>query len=69
LKFEVFYEALQDLRALKALESYIGKDEVLKLLEDGLDEPITFKQYPIEAQWLLEKREKINSKIKELSKA
>ena len=68
LKFEVFYEALQDLRALKLLESYIGKDEVLKLLEEGLDKPIAFSQYPTDAKWLLLKREEINKKLAELSK-
>jgi len=68
LKFEVFFDALQDLRALKLLESYIGKEEVLKLLEESLENPITFRQYPKEAQWLLEKREEINKMIKDLKR-
>jgi len=33
-----------------------------------LDNPITFKHYPKEAQWLLEKREEINKMIKDLSR-
>lgn len=65
IRFEVFYEALQDLRALKLLESLVGREEVIKLLEDGLDEPITFYQYPIDSQWLLMKREQINMNIKD----
>src|SRR5699024_147979 len=67
LRLEVFHEAFQDLRALKLLESYIGKEEVLSLLEEGLDQPITFKEYPHDEEWLLEKRREINEKIKELT--
>jgi len=63
LKFEVFYEALQDLRALQLLEELIGHNEVIKLLEEGLDEPITFSRYPTDTEWLLLKREQINRKI------
>lgn len=64
LRLEVFYEALQDLRALKLLESYIGKEEVVSILEEGLEHPITFKEYPCDDQWLLKKREQINENIK-----
>jgi hypothetical protein len=65
LRLEVFHEALQDLRALELLESKIGRDRVLALLEEGLDKPITFSEYPADAAWLLEKRELINRKIAE----
>lgn len=67
LRLEVFYEALQDLRALKLLESYIGKEEVVKMLEDGLDQPITFKEYPSDDQWLLNIRKQVNDRIKEVN--
>jgi len=63
LRLEVFYEAIQDLRALKLLESLIGRDEVLNMLEEGLDKPITFSQYPTDPVWLLAKREQINEEI------
>jgi hypothetical protein len=65
LRLEVFYESLQDLRALELLESKMGRDRVLALLEDGLDKPITFSEYPTDPAWLLEKRELINRKIAE----
>jgi hypothetical protein len=65
LRLEVFYEALQDLRALKLLEELIGREETLKLLEEDPDNPITFKQYPTDSSWLLSKREQINRKIQE----
>jgi hypothetical protein len=60
LRLQVFYEALQDLRALKLLESHIGREKVIELLEEDLDKPITFSEYPTDAEWLLKKREKIN---------
>ncbi|GAA4858848.1 DUF4091 domain-containing protein [Paenibacillus vulneris] len=65
IRMEVFYEALQDLRALQLLESYIGKDRVVALLEEGLEQPITFSEYPRSMEWLLDKREQINQAIKQ----
>ncbi|HHV59162.1 MAG TPA: DUF4091 domain-containing protein [Clostridiaceae bacterium] len=65
LRMEVFFEALQDMRALSLLEQFAGKAEVVKMLEEGLDSPITFKRYPKDADWLINKREEINSKISE----
>lgn len=63
IRLKVFYEALQDLRSLKLLESLIGRDEILELLEAELEEPISFSQYPQDLEWLLQKREQINSEI------
>lgn len=42
-----------------------GREYVLDALEEGLERPISFRSYPIEASWLLSKREWINKKIKE----
>ncbi|TBL78503.1 DUF4091 domain-containing protein [Paenibacillus thalictri] len=63
LRMEVFYEALQDLRALRLLESFIGREEVMALLEGDLQTPITFSEYPRSEAWLLAKREQINRLI------
>lgn len=64
IRHEVFREALQDLRALHLLESLIGKEETLKILEKDLQSPITFSEYPRELKWSLTIREKINQLIK-----
>lgn len=64
LRLNVFYDGLQDMRALQLLEEKIGKDAVVKLMENGTDEPITFSEYPHNASWLLENREMINQEIK-----
>ncbi|MEK3883292.1 DUF4091 domain-containing protein [Paenibacillus sp. PL2-23] len=67
LRMKVVYEAKQDLRALQLLEGYMGRDKVIELLEEGLEEPITFKQYPRSEEWLLGKRAEINNRIGELA--
>jgi hypothetical protein len=67
IRLEVLYEALQDLRALQLLESFVGREQVIVFLEEGLDHEITFEHYPQEQEWYLQKREQINSKIKEMT--
>lgn len=63
IRLLVFHEALQDLRAMQYLETLKGKEFVIQLIEEGLSEEITFKQYPKETQYLLKLREKINKGI------
>ena len=67
LRFKVFREAIQDLRALQLLESLCGREKALEILEDGT-EGITFSEYPRDDGWLLSKREQINTAIKEALK-
>ena len=64
LRLEVFREALQDLRALQLAQELCGREAVMAVLEEGIP-PITFKQYPHNAQWLLGVREKINTLIQD----
>lgn len=65
LRWEVFYEGLQDMRALQLLEQLIGREKALEVLEQDLAEPITFKQYPRSIDWLLQVRHRINAAIAE----
>lgn len=64
LRLLVFHEALQDMRALQLLEQRFGRDAVLEMLEEGLEEPISLGSYPRNAEWILNARERINQKIK-----
>lgn len=64
LRLKVFYDAFQDLRALEKLESYMGREQVMQWIEEGLEEEITFKEYPRSDEWLLTKREELNNKLK-----
>lgn len=64
IRLEVFYEGLQDLRALELLEQKIGKQQTLEIMEKGLTEPLTFSVYPRgSGEWLLAARERINQAL------
>lgn len=67
IRYEVFSEALFDLRALLLLEKYKGRSFVIDLIHEGIEERITFKKYPKEAEYLLNLRKKINREIKNVS--
>lgn len=67
LRLKVFYEALQDMRALQLLEQHIGRDATEALLEEGLEQPLSFTTYPREDAWLLTLREKVNARIQQHS--
>lgn len=56
-------EAMQDVRALETLERYTSKEYVNALIDEGLEETITFKTYPKESSYLLKLREKVNGQI------
>ncbi|MGN0519527.1 MAG: DUF4091 domain-containing protein [Candidatus Fimenecus sp.] len=63
LRLNVFYDAFQDMLALKLLESKIGREKTLAVLEKDLKKPITFSEYPHGAKWILEMRERVNRAI------
>lgn len=65
IRLAVFYEALQDMRALQLLEELIGREETLKMLEENLEQELTFRNFPTDADWLLACKEKMNRKIVE----
>lgn len=62
LRQAVFYDALQDLRLLQLCESIHGREYTLALLEEDI-EPITFKTYPRDPQWLLNLRKRLHQAI------
>ena len=64
IRLLVFYEALQDLRAFQLLEGFVGKEAVVRLMEDTAGMEIHFDQYPHNKQFLLNLREKVNMEIK-----
>lgn len=64
LRICVFHDAIQDMRALKLCEELYGNDYVVKLIDEGI-EPITFKNYPRNDEYILTLREKVNKAIKE----
>ncbi len=65
LRHEVFFDGLQDLRALQALEGKIGREAVVAMIQEGVDYTIDMQNYPWSAKWLLDLRERINRKLAE----
>ncbi len=65
LRFKVFYDALEDMRACQLLETLIGREKVVALIDEGLDEPLRFDNGPRCDCWLLSKRERINELIEQ----
>lgn len=63
LRLPVFYDGLQDMRALQLLESLAGREKTMQILEEGLKEPLTFSCYRHEDAWLLDLRERVNRAI------
>lgn len=66
IRIMVFAQALQDIRALQWLEALSSKEKVVELMEDGLDQPITFKKYPKDNAYVLKLRNKVNECIHQL---
>lgn len=64
IRLKVFYDALQDMAALKTLEKLTNKEKCLNIIEENRKHSITFSNYPHSNEWLLDTREKINLEIK-----
>ena len=59
----VFNEGLQDMRALQLLESLTSREETVQWLDEQWEKPITLRDYPRDAAWLLTFRENLNRKL------
>lgn len=65
LRIIVFYEALQDMRAMQLAESLCGKEKVIKAIEDSFGKTVTFNTCARHSFEILQVREAINKLIKE----
>ena len=64
IRHEIMREALQDLRALKKLESFIDREKTLEFIHADLDYQLSMTDYPRSDKWLLDLRERVNYAIK-----
>ncbi len=62
VRLAVFFDALQDMRALKLYENYFGKNKALDLIDK--QQKITFKNYPHNDDYILNLRQYINGELK-----
>ena len=65
IRIRVFHEGINDMRALQLCERLYGREYTVKLLEEGLERPLKFKDFPKSAEYIRETREKINRAIEE----
>jgi hypothetical protein len=65
IRLAVLREAMQDIRALRLLERAVGKQETIKCLEEGMNQPLTFSSYEKSSLWIIEMRKRVNQMIKE----
>ena len=64
LRIVVFHDALQDVRAMKLLESYIGKDAVVAIIDEVYGTDVNFRTCPKSGDPILALRERVNAEIK-----
>lgn len=63
IRNEVFFAAIQDLRACRTLEKKIGRDAVIALLNEGAERPLKMNDFPRSDTFLLNKRRAIYDAI------
>ena len=62
LRYEIVKECFQDYDALRLLESLIGREKIIEMLdENGVD---GYTEYPRSGEWHIQFRQKINGQIK-----
>ena len=65
LRLSVFNDALSDLRALRLCESIYGREKTVKFLEEDLDRPLKFDDFPKSEEYILSTRRKIDRLVEE----
>lgn len=63
IRLKQMRDAFQDIRALRRCEELYGREYVINLIDEGLEKPLTFLEYPKEADYILKLRAKVNAAI------
>jgi hypothetical protein len=58
-------DAFQDYKALKACEKRYGREYVINQIQCDLDYELSFKKYPMDSQYLIKLRNRINKSLEE----
>ena len=64
IRGKVTYEAIGDMDLCRTLEEYIGRDEVIKLIDNVAEMEVKFDSYPLECDYLPKLRAAMIEKIK-----
>ena len=65
IRAKLIFEAINDLNLCRTLETIIGRDAVIALIDSVAGTPLTFETYPVGSEYLLTLREKMTALIKE----
>lgn len=65
IRGKVTYEAIGDIDLCRTLEEYIGRDEVVKMIDKFADMDVRFDSYPLDVDFLPQLRAAMIEKIKE----
>ena len=65
LRAKIFNEALQDVDVCKLLEKYIGRDAVIKMIDEDAGMDVTFKEYPRNSAYIPNLIDKMKTMIAE----
>ena len=61
IRGRVFKQGIDDMRALQLLESFVGHEEAVRIMEDG--QTVEFDVYPRTDEYLIKMRERVNREI------
>lgn len=67
LRAEVFREAINDISVCMALEELVGREAVIRMIDEAAGMNVTFKEYPRNAEYipaLIEKMERMIAEVK-----
>ena len=63
IRYMVFRQGIQDMRALELLEELAGRDTVEAIIAEGLEEELTLTRYPRDNAYLHTLRQRVNEEI------
>ena len=63
IRYMVFRQGIQDMRALELLEELAGRDTVEAIIAEGLEEELTLTRYPRDNAYLHTLRQRVNAEI------
>ena len=67
IRGEVTYEAIQDMDICRTLEKYIGREAVVKMIDEAAGMELRFDYYPKGKEFIEDLRDKMIARIKECS--
>lgn len=63
IRGKVIFEAIEDMKICETLEPYIGREAVVKMIDDEAGMDVNFDNYPVDKTYLMRLREKMTDAI------